>query len=460
MTGPIRLRLPLRHDPSRRRFLRALGAAGAITATGGALLGCSSPLGPDGGSGGPDASGLGSGDSPANGWAVAGTDPQLPVGRRLPGAVDGRVLVVVDLLGGNDGLSTLIPHGDDTYHRLRPTLAVPAEDVLRLDGEAGLHPSLARLHRRGVTTVEGVGPVDGDLSHFAMTERWQRGDVTGANSLRTGFLGRLVDAVDEGSPLTGLSLAGPSPHLLAGRAATMALTGPDDLWFLEQNDWFEVDAYRAGLAAMIGDLAGDPAGAGGGRDQLLATTADSYRELLDLATDLSTDDGDEWDWDEPMLAEGGELGQRLRAATDLLAADIGVRVVYVADGDYDTHQDHHWRQADNLARLDAAVAGFLDRVETMGMGDRVLVATVSEFGRRVPENAGGLDHGSASTMIVAGPVGDRRLGDRPALDDLDDDGNLRVAVGFDRYLAGLAQSWMGVEAASVLPGEPEPIELV
>jgi uncharacterized protein (DUF1501 family) len=135
-------------------------------------------------------------------------------------------------------------------------------------------------------------------------------------------------------------------------------------------------------------------------------------------------------------------------------------VLYVSDGDYDTHDNHRWRQADNLARLDAAVDGFLRRADALGVADRVVVATVSEFGRRVPENGRGLDHGSASTMLVAGAIEPRRLGDRPGLDDLDDDDNLRVAVGFDRYLASLAEDWLGVEAASVLPGRPEPLGLV
>lgn len=89
----------------------------------------------------------------------------------------------------------------------------------------------------------------------------------------------------------------------------------------------------------------------------------------------------------------------------------------------------------------------------------MVVATVSEFGRRVPENDSGLDHGVASTMLVAGPVADRRAGERPSLDDLNDDDNLRTAIGFDRYLASLAQEWLGVEAASVLPGEPRPLGL-
>ena len=433
---------------SRRRFLQSLTVAGAVTAGGGTLFACSD--GPADRQGPLAVTGAGGSDG-----ATVATEETTLAGRRTPGAVDGRVLVIVDLQGGNDGLSTLVPAGDPRYYDLRPNLAVPDDEVLGLDDEVGLHPSLARLHRRGITTVEGVGPVDGDLSHFAMTERWERGDVTGANSLRTGFLGRLADAVDDGSPLVGVSMLGPTAHLITNQAATMAINGPDDLWFLAPSEWGEALAFQQGLQSF-----GGSSGASESSERLRSLVTTSYGELTAVAHGLGGDDEDEIDWESPMFAEGGQLGQRLHFAADLIAADAGLRVVYVGEGDYDTHSDHPWRQADNLTRVDAAVDGFLERAEEEGFADRVLVATISEFGRRVPENDGGLDHGSGSTMLVAGPVGDRRLGERPALDDLDEDDNLRVTVSFDRYLAGLAEDWLGVEAASVLPGEPEPLRLI
>lgn len=429
---------------SRRAFLRSLGAAGALAAGAGALAGCTS--GPSSPSAGPRGS--------SGGPATGGTGPADPVGRVVPGAVDGRVLVVVDLQGGNDGLSTLVPYGSGRYRELRPNLAVAGEDVLAGDGEVGFHPSLSRLAQRGVVTVEGVGPVAGDLSHFDMSARWQRGDVDGTGTrLRTGFLGRLTDALDDGSPLVGVALGGPSPHLVNERASTMSLDSLDALWFLEPADWSEASAYQQGLTAFGGD-----------DDQLPAVAAGSYRQLLDLAGRLAAsgddEEGHDVDWEHPMVAEGGELGWQLYLAADLIGAGLGTRVVYTGVGGYDTHTDHAYAAEANLAQLDVAVDGFLARAGELGFADRVLVATVSEFGRRVPENGSGLDHGNASTMLVAGPLGDRRAGERPPLDDLDENDNLRTTIGFDRYLASLAQEWLGVEAASVLPGAPEPLGLL
>lgn len=427
---------------SRRAFLSALGAAGALAAGAGALAGCTS--GSSSSSAGPRGSG--------GGAATGGTGAGDPVGRVVPGAVDGRVLVVVDLQGGNDGLSTLVPYTSGRYRDLRPNLAVPGDEVVAGDGDVGFHPSLSRLARRGLVTVEGVGPVTGDLSHFDMSARWQRGDVDGSGTrLRTGFLGRLTDALDDGSPLVGVALGGPSPHLVNERASTMSLDSLDALWFLEPADWSEASAYQQGLTAF------------GGSDQLPALAAGSYRQLLDLAGRLAAgggEDGHEVDWEQPMVAEGGELGWQLYLAADLIGAGLGTRVVYTGVGGYDTHTGHAYAAEANLAQLDVAVDGFLARADELGFADRVLVATISEFGRRVPENGSGLDHGNASTMLVAGPVGDRRAGERPPLDDLDENDNLRTTIGFDRYLASLAQEWLGVEAASVLPGAPEPLGLL
>lgn len=419
---------------SRRRFLQRLAAVGALTATPSLLAACTRFE--DGSSG--------------SFSTVPASDPAelLPRGRLLPGAVEDRVLVVVDLAGGNDGLSTLVPAGDATYHDLRPRLALPDDEVLALDDRVALHPNLGRLHRRGIATVEGVGPIDGDLSHFAMSERWERGDVDGSRPLRSGFLGRLADAVDDGSPLVGVSLTGPTPHLANARSATLSLSDRNDLWFLNDRSWNEAIAFQDALRSLSLHETDD-----------VQKMADSYRHLLDLAADLPTRD-DEIDWELPMLAEGGPLGRQLFLAAELLEADVGLRVVYTSVGGFDTHDDHEWQHPRLMSEVDAAIDGFLSRLEDSGRGGNVLVATTSEFGRRVQENGAGLDHGAASIAMLAGPIEARRLGEAPALDDLDDDGNLRVTVGFDRYLATLSEEWLGVEAASVLPGEPETLGLL
>ncbi|MEL7156072.1 MAG: DUF1501 domain-containing protein [Actinomycetota bacterium] len=421
---------------SRRSFLHQALLGSALAAGGLSLHGCGL-LGaePSPGAGAPD------------GGRIGPLGSEAPPGRLVPGAVEGRILVVIDLQGGNDGLSTLVPYADGRYHDLRPNLAIDPDDVLPIDDEVALHPSLARLAERGVAVVEGVGPVDGDLSHFNMADRWQRGDVNGTDhSFRTGVLGRLTDAVDNGSPLAGFSMGGFTPYLVNERAAVMALDDPGRLWMLRPTAWGEMDAFRR-LLARFDSTETAPA------------VTDSYQRLLEIAERLDPGE-DEVDWEDPMLTDGGDLGWQLAVAADLLIAGVGTRVVYAATGDYDTHADHGYRQLANLAEVDAAVDGFLGRIDEAGLADRDLVATVSEFGRRVPENGSGLDHGTASTMLLAGAGLEGRYGEPPDLGDLDPDDNLRTTVPFDRYLASLAEDWLGVEAATVLAGAPEPLGLV
>ncbi len=413
----------LNTSKSRRLFLQQAGAAGLLTAcsTGArpAVLNSSSSNGPS---------------------ELEASSDLAP--RVMPGAVDNRILVVVHLDGGNDGPSMIVPADDAAYYDQRPNLAVDSDEVIPLDDRLGLAPGLAPLAGRSLTTVEGVGPIGGDLSHFAMTRRWEQGDADGKNHLRTGFLGRLADALDDGSPLVGVATGGISPAMLSTHASTMSMTSPDQMWFL-QDDWDAVAAYQRQLQ-MFGE----------------GKASESLNQLYRLAQETRNVDDSEVDWESPMLSDGGELGRQLFMAAGFIEADVGIRIVQATLGGFDTHDNHQWQHADLMTKLGAAVGGFLDLADEKGFADRVLVATTSEFGRRVGENDGGLDHGSASTMLVAGPVEHQRLGEPTSLTELDADDNLQTTMGFDRYLASLAQEWLGVEAASVLPGNPEPIGLV
>ena len=142
----------------------------------------------------------------------------------------------------------------------------------------------------------------------------------------------------------------------------------------------------------------------------------------------------------------------------MLAAGLGVRVVHVPfDADFDTHEGHRDRHDELMRDLDASLDAFLTDLDAAGLADRVLVATTSEFGRRPEETGeGGLDHGTASTMLLAGPVDAARLGEPVDYGRLDDDGNVGATVSFDRYQATLAE-WLGVPPGDVLDSAPEPL---
>ncbi|MEZ5228098.1 MAG: hypothetical protein R2710_15925 [Acidimicrobiales bacterium] len=222
-----------------------------------------------------------------------------PVRPSTPGAVVDRVLVVIDFRGGNDGLSLLAPVADGRYHDLRPSLAIAEEDALWLDDEVGLHPAMARLRERPLITVEGVGPVAGDLSHFAMTERWERGDAAGSYAPHTGFLGRLTDAPTTAARWSAFRCRATPTTSPTREAATLALDGLDDLWFFEPTDWAPAAAFRQGIERFV-------------RTDDAGPVADAYERLLALSTELASRDEEENNWEDPMFSEGGDLGAKLR----------------------------------------------------------------------------------------------------------------------------------------------------
>lgn len=360
---------------------------------------------------------------------------------RVPTTPDNRILVLLELDGGNDGLDMVVPYADPEYSRLRPDIGIDLANVLPIDDEIGLNPEMPRLAARGVTTVEGVGTHNPDLSHFESMRRWHRGLVDGQGLSDTGFFGRLCDQLDVGATATGLTLSfGSSPSMQASKATTIALPDPDQGWWLndDNNEWGR--SIRSGLTMMSG---------GDADSALLHTSRKGMARALDFADQLSAlpDESDAY--------EGGDLANQLSFAARVIDADLGVRVFHANLGGFDTHSGHRGAHDFRMGVIDAAVDSFFNDLAARGLDDRVLLATYSEFGRRPEQNDNGTDHGTASTALIVGPGEAQRLGAQPSLSKLDDDGNLISTVGLDAFYATLAEGWLGIPASEVLEGNPE-----
>ncbi|MET8874197.1 DUF1501 domain-containing protein [Nocardia sp. NPDC004604] len=361
---------------------------------------------------------------------------------------DQRRLVVIEMAGGNDGLSMVVPYTDDRYYALRRNTAIEASRVHRIDDRLGLHPELEQVALGGAAVLAGVGTAAPDLSHFEMLQRWWTGDPAGTLRPTTGFLGRLCDVVgDPAAPAVGVSLGGgPSPALSAERCTTLSMDPDTGGAFPMPDDPALAAAWLAAQHAMNHPDRG--AGA------LLSTARDSARTALrfgDVAAAL------------PAAADGypdSHLGCQLSLAARVLADDQhGIRIVHVpmAD-DFDTHTDHLTRYASIMRQFDAAIGAFRADLDRRGLASRVLIATLSEFGRRVPDNdSGGLDHGAASTALLFGPVRPGGHGEQPSLRTLDRDDNLKATVDMSEFYATIAESWFTVPAELVLPGRPKPV---
>jgi uncharacterized protein (DUF1501 family) len=353
------------------------------------------------------------------------------------------------MAGGNDGLSMVVPFADERYTKLRSKTAVDPNSVLHIDEHVGFHPELSRLAHRGAAVIAGVGIAKPDLSHFEMLRRWWTADPDGTDNPNTGFLGRLCDAIgSRDAPAVGVSLGGaPTLALNADRVVTLALDANGDGAFPTPGDGDGLDtAWRDAHRAFTHPEPGDAA---------LLTAArhgtDVALGFSDVARQL------------PKGAPGypkTDLGTQLRLAARLLAADLGIRVVHVPyQADFDTHENHTDRYPKLMHDLDAALDAFFTDLDRRKLSNLVLVATTSEFGRRVPDNgSSGLDHGAASTALLVGPVTPGLHGEFPRLDHLDDNDNLIATVNMTEYYATIAQHWLGVPADSVLPGSPHPLD--
>lgn len=411
----------LRQQLNRRRFLGMLGSAGALGA-----VGCSA---------GP---GLRVATTPPDHRLDADADD-----RPLPERNSDRTLVVIELQGGNDGLATLQPVGDGRLRDVRPGLVTDDSELIDAGGGFGWHPNLAGLAGIGTAAVVGVGSNEPDFSHFEMEQRWWRGESGERSRLSTGFFGRLCDELDVGAPVTGISLSGgPSPALASNKAVTVGLTDPGANWIFKEEDPWLV-SYRGAVEALSTNSVSDNAAFTAARKGLADMT--SFSQSIARMEDYGDD---RYPWT--------DLGQQLRFASEIMALDVGVRVLHVRLGGFDTHTGQSWRHAGLMNELGEATTVFVDHLAELGLRDTTLVATTSEFGRRVEQNDGGTDHGGASTMMMCGPGTSGVHGEAPNLGSLDD-GNVVATARFEDYYATLAEDWFGVRASDVLPSGGDPI---
>jgi uncharacterized protein (DUF1501 family) len=360
-------------------------------------------------------------------------------------AEDG-TLVVVTLYGGNDGLNTVVPHGDPAYQDARPELAYTADTVLPLTDEVGLNPALKGLHRLygegRLAVVRGVGYPKPDRSHFRSMDIWQTAqpDRPGV----TGWLGRWLDQAG-GDPRLAVSFEPVLPPLMAGARSAGAAVPV---------------AGRTRATALAAATEGFAA-AHAGESPLQARAAACFGDLRAVdamikgVRDATAAEPPEGDGADPATGTGGQTS--LDAQLDLVAqcveARIATRAYSVSLGGFDTHADEKRLQEILLGQVDKAVAGFVERMSRTDAGRTVVVAIYSEFGRRVRANASeGTDHGTASNVFLLGAgVRGGLHGEMPSLTDLDD-GDLRFTTDFRDVYAVLLADVLGADPAAVLGG--------
>ncbi len=383
-----------------------------------------------------------------------------------PGVPQERILVVVQLAGGNDGLNTVIPFGDPAYYRARPGIGVAERGALRLgttgaaDG-LGLHPrmvALKGLYDEGlVSIIQGVGYPNPNRSHFKSMDIWQTGDTAGTSD---GWIGRYFDNQCGGGPGAGEGAEDCSGHagIAVGQVAPLAMQGrrfkPISLESPEMFRWTgqgadgETDAaYKALTEGGERGVASAPGGVEA--DFLLRTSLDAQIVSERIRAAVA---------ERPLVEyPRTQVGQQLAMVASMIRAGLDTRVYYVSLGGFDTHAGQGGAggaHANLLEQYSSALLAFYGDLKAQGNAGRVLTLSFSEFGRRVAQNgSGGTDHGAAAPMFLVGPmVRAGVLGKHPSLTDLDS-GDLKYSVDFRSVYAGVLADWLGADVAQVL-GKP------
>jgi uncharacterized protein (DUF1501 family) len=357
---------------------------------------------------------------------------------------DRRVLVVVQLDGGNDGLNTVIPFADPEYAKLRPALKQSPQRVLKINDQVGLHPSLtgfAKLLEQGqFAAVAGVGYPNPNRSHFQSMAIWHTARFDPEEHKGHGWLGRALDGAAPGmGGAPGAMLIGndqPPVAVRGRRSVAAALNRLEDF-------------------ALNGSVtpAGGPSPTG---DDLTAFLRRSTLDAYATAERLTA-----------VAAPGGDavyptttLAERLKLVARLLKADLGTRVFYTVQPQYDTHAAQSFSHANLLQELGGAVQAFFADLTAAKVAERVTLLAFSEFGRTIRENAsGGTDHGTAGPVFLAGPGVKAGLrGTMPSLTDLEA-GEPKMTTDFRRVYATVLEDWLGLPAEAACGGRFEHVPL-
>lgn len=350
-------------------------------------------------------------------------------------------LVIIQLSGGNDGLNTIIPFGNDIYYQKRSTIAINQADIIRLNDMQGFNPNLSALkeiYDQGwMSIINSVGYPNPDRSHFRSMDIWQTASDSN-QFLTTGWIGRYLDSSCQTckNPYTAIEVD--DTLSLAMKGATMkgiAVQDPNKLYQETREPFFKDLAHAHSNDHLNEDNLG----------YLYKTMIETYS-----SADYIQDTSKTYSVNAEYPAT--QLGNQLKTVSKFINSGLQTRVYYVSLSGFDTHVGQQNQQARQLKIYGDAVAAFVKDLKQTGKLDDTLVMTFSEFGRRVEQNASnGTDHGTANNILLFGGKLKKPgiFNDAPNLTDLDN-GDLKYQIDFRDVYATLLDKWLDVNNSQVL----------
>lgn len=374
-----------------------------------------------------------------------------------------RNLVVLDLSGGNDGLSMLVPYTDSFYYSRRPTLAIPAATVLQVGSDSsgkalGLHPKLAGLkdifNQGRLALIQRVGYENSSRSHFYGTDIWSTANP--ANSTGSGWVGRYLSTMAPPlDPLIAWNTTGDTPHALQAAGVSVAsIPSVNGYAFNSPNGSAEAQLERSAAANIASHVPVDKP-----HIAFVGTTAQAALAALDRVATVGT-------YKPSVTYPNNGFGQALQAIAGAMAKGIGTKVFWVQTGGFDTHASQD-TTADNgayvklMTTLNDGLTAFYTDIRNNGLLNETLLLSFSEFGRRITENGSkGTDHGAASVMLAMG--GSVRGGIFGTAASLNTDvsnptlennaGDVHFETDFRSAYARVIDNWLGGDSTVVLGG--------
>lgn len=389
--------------------------------------------------------------------------------RSQPGVPEDRILVVVQLSGGNDGLNALPPFGMRDYYTARPFLAVKESDAIKLGSNAGigLHPELvdlkAMIDEGLAAVIQGVGYPNPNRSHFASMDIWHTADPTGRGAKGLGWVGRTMDelAVKDGkAEATACVCIGQEMPLAAQGRSVKAVTFENAnlfRWIGGELHPALSEPYNKLNRSVVAPTTQPVAEAAGDQSAFILRTAMDAQVASDRIR-AAVARGPETQF------PGGRLADQLRMVASMIRAGLPTRVYYVTLGGFDTHAGQPYAHGRLLREFASGVRAFYRELSAIGQRSRVLTLAFSEFGRRVEQNASnGTDHGTAGPAFVFGEmirkVSGGLIGNHPSLTELDE-GDLIHTADFRNVYAAVLQNWMKVDPKKVLGAPFRPAEIL
>jgi uncharacterized protein (DUF1501 family) len=371
--------------------------------------------------------------------SVSALVPVSALAQQRGAANYGRLLVLVELKGGNDGLNTVVPFADPAYYELRPKLAIPRDQVLQLDERVGLHPSLQPFmelwKNRELAVVQGVGYPEANLSHFRSIEIWETASRSN-EYLPDGWLSRAFAAAPtpRSYAADGIIVGGAEMGPFAG-GRTRTITLVDTEQFLQQARY-----------AAAAEKAGNPA-----LGHLLRVEQDIVQAAAKLNANHS------FSTQFPRSA----FGNAVRTACQVVASNGGVAAIKLSQPGFDTHRGQIPVHARLLKDVAEGLVALRSALSELGRWDNTLVMTYAEFGRRPRENLSvGTDHGTASAhFVTGGRVKGGLYGAAPQLAGVGN-GNLPFTVDFRDLYATALERWWGMDAAKALKGRYAGLDII